>query len=459
MALNHKSSLIFERYVLKLTPYYKGFSSVHNVKTIEQYRKMVWDFIPTILSDILTFVILFVTLSLFISWLSVYFLIFYIIIALVFYAYRSRLYKYLIELESSSNDVLKFRVSNTASKINIPYINKNILFSKYLAMYNGSQFYEDKIANFNFYWDELAKFVSFLALFLLFIVVFFGIKTSDVNPAYMIVLFIIGSRLSSSIVQIVTRASYLKAAIFHLDKSLDSLISDELLDIKEIDKPGVVLNDLQKIKIKDLSVVINSKVILKNISAKFHKGVLYGIKGSVGSGKSTLLKSIVGASREYNGKIEYDGVDLNSIDSSFFSANVNYLNASENQFFSGSLEDNFLIRNCNSKKIINLVLKECFGSRVFDYQTMHVDDIESIPMSTGQRRKLLFMLSLLDKSELYVFDEVLVNLSKDDIVRCLLLMKEYTKDAIVILASHNDSILNACDVVYEVKNSTLIMAD
>lgn len=149
----------------------------------------------------------------------------------------------------------------------------------------------------------------------------------------MIVLFIIGSRLSSSIVQIVTRASYLKAAIFHLDKSLDSLISDELLDIKEIDKPGVVLNDLQKIKIKDLSVVINSKVILKNISAKFHKGVLYGIKGSVGSGKSTLLKSIVGASREYNGKIEYDGVDLNSIDSSFFSANVNYLNASENQFF------------------------------------------------------------------------------------------------------------------------------
>lgn len=105
------------------------------------------------------------------------------------------------------------------------------------------------------------------------------------------------------------------------------------------------------------------------------------------------------------------------------------------------------------------MLKECFGSRVFDYQTMHVDDIESIPMSTGQRRKLLFMLSLLDKSELYVFDEVLVNLSKDDIVRCLLLMKEYTKDAIVILASHNDSILNACDVVYEVKNSTLIMAD
>lgn len=453
--LNSNSSLTFERYMLKLTPYYKGFSSVHSVKTIEQYRKMVWDFIPTIASDILTFVVLYIALSVFISWFSVYFLIFYGVVFTIFYMYRSKLYKHLIDLESASNDVLKLRVSNTVSKLNIPFINRRLLFSDYMLTYSNSQYYEDKITNFNFYWDELTRLISFLALFLLFIISFFGISTSDINPAYMIVLFIIGSRLSSSIVQIVTRLSYLKAGILHIKQSLESLISEDVLAVNRIDDLGIILDDVAKIKVSELTIKYDSKVLIKNVDVKFHKGCIYGIKGPVGVGKSTFLKTIIGANKDYKGKVEYDGVDLNNVDPSFFESRVSYLNSSENQFFSGSLEDNFVYRNCNSKKVMATILKECFGKRVFDYQSMYVDDIESIAMSTGQRRKLLFMLSLLDRSKVYVFDEVLVNLPKDDIIRCFYFLKGYSPDSIIILASHNDSILNSCDVVYEIKNSNI----
>ncbi|HDY7818762.1 TPA: ATP-binding cassette domain-containing protein [Vibrio vulnificus] len=450
LKLNAESSLIFERYMLKMTPYYKGFSSVHSVKTIEQYRKMIWDFIPTIASDILTFIILFITLSVFISWFSIYFLIFYLVVFSVFYIFRSKLYKHLIDLESASNDVLKLRVSNTVSKLNIPFINRNLLFSNYLLTYSNSQYYEDKIANFNFYWDELTKLVSFLALFLLFLISFFGISSSDINPAYMIVLFIIGSRLSSSIVQIVTRLSYLKAGMLHINQSLENLITEDIIALNKIDDLGLSLDDVNKIKLTNITIKHDDKILLKGVNVKFHKDLIYGVKGPVGSGKSSLLKTIIGLNKDYRGKIEFDGVDLNNIDPSFFESRVSYLNSSENQFFSGSLEDNFVYRNCNSKKMMDTILKECFGKRVFDYQTMYVDDIDSIAMSTGQRRKLLFMLSLLDRSKVYVFDEVLVNLSKDDIIRCLLLMKEYVRDSIIILASHNDSILNTCDAIYEI---------
>ncbi|MGL4826557.1 MAG: ATP-binding cassette domain-containing protein [Vibrionaceae bacterium] len=450
---NAESAVQFERYLLKFTPTFKGFSSIHSVKTVEQYRKMVWDFIPNIASDLLTFVFMFITLSVFVSWLSIYFLIFYAAVFGIFFLYRSKLYAYLIEQESASSDVLKSRISNVALRNAIPYVNKYLLYAKYLSTYKSSQYSEDKIGDFNFYWDELTKIVSFLALFLLFTISFIGVSNSILNPAYMIVLFIISSRLSGLMGQIATRGSYLKASLLHLNKSMESLFSEDF-KLQDVDTVGVKLEDVKKIKVSGLTIKMDQQVILHDVNMKFHKGILYGIKGKVGSGKSTLLKMLIGISKEYSGKIEYDGLDINVIDQSFFQSRVSYLSV-ESDFFTGSLYDNFVFRNCNSNKIIESVLKECFGNRVFDYQSLYVNDIESIPMSTGQKRKLLFMLALLSKVKLYVFDEVIVNLSKEDIVKSINLLRKYSEDAIVIMSSHNESVLGACDVIYEIEHNTV----
>lgn len=450
---NGESALKFETYILGFTSRYKGFFAVHSIKTVEQYRKMVWEFIPYIACDILSFIMFFVTLSIFVSWLSVYFLLFYAVVFVIFYLYRSKLYKYLIEQESSSNDVLKLRISNVFHRDSIPFINKFSVFSKYLRVYGVSQHYEDKITRFNFFWDELTKMVSFLALFVLFFISFVSISASELNPAYMIVLFIISSRLSGLMSQIVTRLSYLKASFIHLHQSMEGLFTEEVLE-SNVSKIGMNIEELDKIKVSNLTLSCDQKTLLKSINLKFHKGILYGIKGPVGSGKSTLLKSILGINQDYKGKVEYDGVDMNVIDNNFFETKVSYL-SSEASFLSGSLYENFLFRNCTSSKIINNILKECFGDRVFDYQSLYVDDIENIAMSTGQKRRLLFMMSLLDRSLLYVFDEVLVNMSKGDISRSIEYMRKYNSNAITIMVSHNESILSACDVVYEINRGTL----
>ncbi len=451
---NGESALKFESYILAFTSKYKGFFAVHSIKTVEQYRKMVWDFIPYIACDVLSFVMFFITLSVFVSWLSVYFLLFYALVFFVFYLYRSRLYKLLVEQENSSNDVLKLRVSNVTHKDSIPFINKFNVFSKYLRVFSVSQYYEDKITKFNFFWDEMTKMVSFLSLFILFLVSFVSISASELNPAYMIVLFIISSRLSGLLSQIVTRLSYLKASFIHLHQSMGNLFTDDVLN-SHVGDVGMSIEELNKIKVVNLTISSDQKVLVKNVKAKFHKGILYGIKGPVGSGKSTLLKSILGLNNDYKGKIEYDGVDINVIDKAFFENKVSYL-TSETSFLSGSLYENFLFRNCASNKVINNILKECFGDRVFDYQSLYVDDVENIAMSTGQRRKLLFMMSLLDESLLYVFDEVLINMSKSDILRSIEYLREYNKDSIIIMVSHNDSILSSCDVVYEIDNGLLL---
>ena len=454
LQVNSESGILFERYILKFTPYYRGFASIHSAKTVEQYRKSIWDFIPSIASDSLSFIILFIALSVFVSWYSIYFFIFYAFVFSIFYLYRSRLYQHLIERENASSDVLKLKISNSLSRNNIPYVNKYILYEKYLNTFRGAQYSEDKITNFNFYWDELTRMVSFFALTVLFAISFAGISNSELNPAYMIVLFIISSRLSGLMTQIATRLSYLKASLYHINQSMETLYDAEIVPDR-IDDLGVKIESLDKIKISGLSIKEDQHLLLNNVNMKLNKGILYGIKGPVGSGKSTFFRTIIGLNKNFKGKIEYDGVDLNVIDSSFFEMKVSYLTA-ETDFFSGTLYDNFLFRNCVSNKLIESILKECFGNRVFDYQSLYVNDIESIPMSTGQRRKLLFMLSLLDKSELYVFDEVLVNLSKPDIVRAVNMLRKFIDESIIIISSHNESILSACDVVYDIAHHTII---
>ncbi len=453
MKANSQSAQLCERYILKFTPYFRGFSSINSVKTLEQYRKSIWDFIPTIATDTLSFIILFIALGVFLNWLVIYFALFYAVVFIVFYLYRTRLYQHLIEKESAAGDMLKLRISNANSKLNIPYINKYLLFKKYTNTFNTSQFHEDKITDFNFYWDEMTRMVSFFSLTTLFIISFIGISTQDLNPAYMIVLFIINSRLSGLMGQIATRASYLKASLFHIKQSMESLFDHEIV-AETVDDVGVRLEDVKTIKVSSLNIKEGQHALLSNVNIKFKKGLIYGLRGAVGSGKSTFLRTLIGLNTDYKGKIEYDGVDAHVVDGSFFENQVSFLNA-ETGFFSGSLYDNFLFRSCTNNKQIEAILKECFGKRVFDYQSLYVDDIESIPMSTGQRKKLLFMMALLDKSSVYVFDEVLVNLSKSDIVKSLNLLRKYAEDSIIIMTSHNESILAACDLLYEIDHNSI----
>jgi putative ABC transport system ATP-binding protein len=54
--------------------------------------------------------------------------------------------------------------------------------------------------------------------------------------------------------------------------------------------------------------------VLKNINYSFDLGKTYAIKGKSGSGKTTLLSLISGLEKCREGKIIYDGKDLNKMD-------------------------------------------------------------------------------------------------------------------------------------------------
>jgi len=72
------------------------------------------------------------------------------------------------------------------------------------------------------------------------------------------------------------------------------------------------------LKIEDLSYSVDllngqKKDILKNINLTFEKGKLFVITGPNGSGKSTLAKLIMGLIQPSDGKILFEGKEINNL--------------------------------------------------------------------------------------------------------------------------------------------------
>ena len=75
--------------------------------------------------------------------------------------------------------------------------------------------------------------------------------------------------------------------------------SKSLLEIKNL-KQYFKLNKNKVVKAID------------NLSLEIYKGEFLGLVGESGSGKSTLGKSIVGINKITDGKIIYNGIEINS---------------------------------------------------------------------------------------------------------------------------------------------------
>ncbi|MGG3571943.1 ATP-binding cassette domain-containing protein [Bacillus gobiensis] len=66
------------------------------------------------------------------------------------------------------------------------------------------------------------------------------------------------------------------------------------------------------VTVNDLTFSLNKQPLLKNISAHFQKGRIYGLLGPNGAGKTTLLKSLLGVFTPDHGQVTYKGEPIDS---------------------------------------------------------------------------------------------------------------------------------------------------
>ena len=182
--------------------------------------------------------------------------------------------------------------------------------------------------------------------------------------------------------------------------------------------------------------------ILKDLSYEFEQGQFYTILGPSGSGKTTLLSIIAGLDKQENGKIYYEGEDLDKIGLYKYRRNkigivfqqynlISYLTGLENIELAMTETDNSIPKN---QKEVAYALLEKFGI------VKSKADRLVTKLSGGEQQRVAIARAIASNVDLIFADEPTGNLdtaTEQEIIKIFrMLTEEFGKTVIVVTHSN-----------------------
>nr|WP_320036516.1 ATP-binding cassette domain-containing protein [uncultured Bacteroides sp.] len=194
------------------------------------------------------------------------------------------------------------------------------------------------------------------------------------------------------------------------------------------------------IKIENLSKSFGAKQVLSNINISVEKGKVYGFVGENGAGKSTLFKCIAGLEK-YQGRILSDY--------SLLKKHIGFL-PTQPYFFTRITGKEYLQLFCNARKIKNI-----------DFDAYNIFNLPlqeyAISYSIGMKKKLALTALLLQKNDIYIFDEPFNGIDfEGSIIILKIINKLRERDKTVIISSHIFSTLSdTCDEIFIINRGVI----
>ncbi len=206
------------------------------------------------------------------------------------------------------------------------------------------------------------------------------------------------------------------------------------------------------IEIKDVSLIIDKREILKRINLVLEKNQIYGLVGKNGSGKTMLMKCISGFVRQTAGEIRVDGKRIGTdidfpehtgiiIESPGFIPyytgfqNLRFLAGINHRIQDADIRDALL--QCGLDPDLKLAVRK---------------------YSLGMRQRLGIAQAIMERPRLLILDEPTNGLDHQGVeeIRKLVLHLRETGTTI-LMASHNaEDIQILCNSVWEMANGELI---
>ena len=167
------------------------------------------------------------------------------------------------------------------------------------------------------------------------------------------------------------------------------------------------------IKFENVSVTIDGKQILKNITCTINSGDFIVIVGPNGAGKSTFFDMISGKRIPTSGKILLDGTDITNLDEQYRAELISRLfqNPQLNGVASMTVAQNLAISNYKGKTVSLLNGMKKFPTHItaeLDTLNLGSSKILNTPMkdlSGGQRQLLAFIMATIMPPRLFMLDE------------------------------------------------------
>lgn len=214
------------------------------------------------------------------------------------------------------------------------------------------------------------------------------------------------------------------------------------------------------IEIKNLNFIYHdgNTEVLKDISLNISKGQIIGILGSLASGKSTLIKALTKLINIENGKIFYDGIDINQYD-------VNYLRKAigvvpqVSFLFSDTIKNNIifgldehdeeLLLNASEISTINRDLQ--LFSAGFETEVGE----RGITLSGGQKQRVAIARAMAYSPNILILDDSMSAVDTQTEERILNSIFENRIEKTTIIISYRISTLKNCDNIFVLKDGSL----
>ena len=205
------------------------------------------------------------------------------------------------------------------------------------------------------------------------------------------------------------------------------------------------------IEVRNLSLTLGRKEILKQISLKLEDGHIYGLVGNNGCGKTMLMRCICGFIRPTCGEVLVDGKQV-GVDVDYLpDAGVILETPGFIPYYSG----------CRNLKALADIRGLAGREEIRDTLTLvGLDPDLKLPVrkySLGMRQRLGIAQAIMEQQKTLILDEPMNGLDKHGVqdVRELLL-KLKGEGRLILLASHNsEDIRILCDEIYEMEMGAL----
>jgi len=206
------------------------------------------------------------------------------------------------------------------------------------------------------------------------------------------------------------------------------------------------------LKIKNLSLSIDKKEILKDISLEFLPNSQTTILGPNGSGKSSLIKCIIGINDMWSGSIELNGVDIRELTylerAKIISYVPQFLEVHADYSVWDFMEMSYY-PHLEDMRTLNDFEIEKADSILNDFNLLDFKHRSLLSLSGGERQRVFIAASIFQSPKILLLDEPTSFLDpkiQDEINKIIFSLE---KRMSVVLVSHdiNSSILNSKRII------------
>ena len=216
----------------------------------------------------------------------------------------------------------------------------------------------------------------------------------------------------------------------------------EVLFVKEESRQKIDDIPYRSLTIKDLSFAYGSQELFRNVNLVVNTKEIIGIKGKNGSGKSTLARIIVKSITNYEGDIFYNDINLKDLSEIFIKSKI-LLIPSVPYVFDGTVKENVLFSNDAKLPSMCKELLDKVGLKEDRYLKENGNDL-----SSGQKQMIELSRAFSSRYDLYIFDEPLNYVDKDNKIFVINAIQKLQKQSSVIVISHDERVFSICDRYY-----------